>query len=82
VQLEKPLSLNEQRIGAALATIKGSGARRVLDLGCGEGNLLRALMKERSFEQVVGLDDGHLADAYRTETRARCDVLQTRSVAG
>jgi 3' terminal RNA ribose 2'-O-methyltransferase Hen1 len=35
--LEKPLSLNEQRLGAVLAALRGSGAKRVLDLGCGEG---------------------------------------------
>src|SRR2546430_466427 len=34
--LEHNLSLNEQRIGAVLSVLKGSGAKRVLDLGCGE----------------------------------------------
>src|SRR5215216_146619 len=37
--VERPLSLNEQRLGAVVAALKGSGARRVLDLGCGEGRL-------------------------------------------
>src|SRR5262245_11551996 len=41
--LEPPLSLNEQRLGAVVAALRGSGARRVLDLGCGEGKLLREL---------------------------------------
>ena len=54
--LERPLSLNEQRIGAVLAAIRASGARRVLDLGCGEGRLLRELLKDRQFEEVVGMD--------------------------
>ncbi len=44
--LEKPLSLNEERIRAAQAALRASGAKRVLDLGCGEGNLLRELLKE------------------------------------
>ena len=61
VRLEKPIGLNEQRIGAAIAAIKASGARRVLDLGCGEGNLLRALTKEKSFTQIVGVDASHRA---------------------
>jgi 3' terminal RNA ribose 2'-O-methyltransferase Hen1 len=61
VQLEKPISLNDQRIGSAFAAIKASGARRVLDLGCGEGNLLRVLMKEKSFTQIVGVDASHRA---------------------
>jgi 3' terminal RNA ribose 2'-O-methyltransferase Hen1 len=54
--LEKPLSLNEERIGAVVAALKGSGARRVLDLGCGEGKLVRELLKDRQFAEVVGLD--------------------------
>ena len=54
--LEKPLSLNEQRIGAVLASLRASGAKRVLDLGCGEGKLLRELLQDRTFERIVGLD--------------------------
>jgi len=36
--------------------LKSSGAKRVLDLGCGEGKLLQVLLKERQFEQIVGMD--------------------------
>jgi 3' terminal RNA ribose 2'-O-methyltransferase Hen1 len=54
--LEKGLSLNEQRHGTVLATLRASGARSVLDLGCGVGTLLRELMKERQFERIVGMD--------------------------
>src|SRR5262249_43637373 len=39
--LERPISLNEQRLGAVVAALRASGARRVLDLGCGAGSLLR-----------------------------------------
>ncbi len=54
--LERPLSLNEQRLGAVLSAIRSSGARRVLDLGCGEGRLLRELLNDRQFDEIVGLD--------------------------
>jgi 3' terminal RNA ribose 2'-O-methyltransferase Hen1 len=54
--LEKPLSLNDQRLGSVLAALRASGARRVLDLGCGEGKLIRELLKEKQFEEIVGLD--------------------------
>lgn len=54
--LERRISLNEQRIGTVLAALRGSGAKRVLDLGCGEGNLIRQLIKDRQFEQIVGMD--------------------------
>ncbi len=54
--LERPLSLNDQRLGAVVAALRASGAKRVLDLGCGEGKLLRELLKARQFEEVVGMD--------------------------
>lgn len=54
--LEKPLSLNEQRLGAVVAALRASGAKRVLDLGCGEGSLIRELLKEKQFERIVGMD--------------------------
>ena len=53
---EKKLGLGEQRIGAVLAVLRGAGARKVLDLGCGEGQLLTRLAAERSFEEVLGAD--------------------------
>ncbi|MEM1062934.1 MAG: 3' terminal RNA ribose 2'-O-methyltransferase Hen1 [Planctomycetota bacterium] len=54
--LEQPLSLNDQRHGAVLAALRASGARSVLDLGCGEGKLLRELLPDRQFERIVGVD--------------------------
>jgi 3' terminal RNA ribose 2'-O-methyltransferase Hen1 len=54
--LERSLSLNEQRLGAVLAALRASGARRVLDLGCGEGKLIRELLKDKQFQQIVGMD--------------------------
>jgi len=58
-EIEKRISLNEQRIGTVIAALKQSGAERVLDLGCGEGQLLRALLKEKIFEEIVGVDVSH-----------------------
>jgi len=55
-QVERKLSLNEQRLGAVIAALKSSGAKRVLDLGCSSGNLLRRLLGEKQFERIVGLD--------------------------
>ncbi len=54
--LERALSLNEQRYSAVLAALRASGARNVIDLGCGEGKLLRELLKDRQFERIVGMD--------------------------
>jgi 3' terminal RNA ribose 2'-O-methyltransferase Hen1 len=59
--IERSISLNEQRLGSVLAVLKASGAARVLDLGCGEGRLLQALLKERQFTEIVGMDVSHRA---------------------
>lgn len=55
-KLEASLSLNEQRMQAVAEAIVQSGAKRVVDLGCGEGRLLQALMKAGSFEDLLGID--------------------------
>ena len=57
--VERKVNLSERRIGAVLAALRETGARRVLDLGCGEGKLLRALFEDREFEEIVGLDVSH-----------------------
>ncbi len=54
--LERPLSLHDQRLAIVLGALRASGASSVLDLGCGEGRLLRLLLDERSFSRIVGMD--------------------------
>ncbi len=54
--LERPISLNQQRIGAVAATLKSVGATRILDLGCGEGKLIGALLKEPTISHITGVD--------------------------
>ncbi len=59
--IEKPISLADQRMGAVMAALRSSGAKRVLDLGCGEGRLLRELLKDKTFSDIVGMDVSHRA---------------------
>jgi 3' terminal RNA ribose 2'-O-methyltransferase Hen1 len=54
--LEQRLSLNEERYGAVLAALRSSGAESVLDLGCGDGKLLRELVQDQRFKKIVGMD--------------------------
>jgi 3' terminal RNA ribose 2'-O-methyltransferase Hen1 len=56
VALETKISLNEQRMGAVMAVLRAARARRVLDLGCGEGKLLRVMLADHDLERIVGLD--------------------------
>lgn len=49
------VSLRNQRLSAVESALRESGARRVLDLGCGPGALLQRLLADR-YELVVGVD--------------------------
>ncbi len=72
--LEQKLSLHEQRLSAVLAILKDAGAQRVLDLGCGEGKLLKLLLADKSFTQILGLDVSHRALEVAAK-RLRLDQL-------
>ncbi|MFB7273193.1 3' terminal RNA ribose 2'-O-methyltransferase Hen1 [Streptomyces sp. NPDC056244] len=52
---KEPL-LADQRRDAILAALRDAGAGTVLDLGCGEGRLVRALLKDARFTRIVGVD--------------------------
>ena len=58
-QAEERIGLNEIRLAAVTEALKQSGAKRVLDLGCGEGKLIRKLLAEKQFEEIVGMDVSH-----------------------
>ncbi len=60
-RVEAKISLNEHRLNLVISVLRESGAKRVLDLGCSHGNLLRRLLDEHDFEQIIGLDVSHRA---------------------
>jgi 3' terminal RNA ribose 2'-O-methyltransferase Hen1 len=78
--LEKPLRLHELRLNRVTEVLKASGARRVLDLGCGTGKLLKRLMAERQFIEIVGVDVGVL-DLEAAAGRLKLDRLPERQQA-
>jgi 3' terminal RNA ribose 2'-O-methyltransferase Hen1 len=45
-----------RRLGSVVAALKNCRARSVIDIGCGEGNLLRMLSREKQFERIAGTD--------------------------
>ncbi|MCU1644004.1 MAG: 3 terminal ribose 2-O-methyltransferase Hen1 [Nocardia sp.] len=49
-------SLAVLRRGAVIGALREVGAGRVLDLGCGEGALLRELVADSNFGEIVGVD--------------------------
>lgn len=56
LEIEAPIRLWEQRIGAVLSALRAVEARAVIDLGCGEGKLLKELLRDKSFDRLAGMD--------------------------
>jgi 3' terminal RNA ribose 2'-O-methyltransferase Hen1 len=54
--LETPIRLHDQRLEAVAEALAAAGAGVVADLGCGEGKLLRRLVRDRRFTKLIGLD--------------------------
>ena len=84
-ELERPIRLNKLRLAAVVGALKERGVRRVVDLGCGEGRLLKILLGDRRIEKIVGLDTSVRAlevagerlnlDRLPPMQRARIDLL-------
>ena len=84
---QRPMPLVEHRRMAVTEELKREGASRVVDLGCGEGTLLRALLKDSSFQEILGVDVSHKAlelaerrlqlDRLPDTQRARLTLLQS-----
>lgn len=79
-------SMHDARLQTVLTTIKSTGAKRVLDLGCGEGKLLRLLMADNQFQTILGMDvswrslelakDRLRLDELPERQRARIELVQ------
>ena len=73
--VEEPrASLHDQRLAAVVEQLRACGARSVLDLGCGEGRLLRLLLAERQFERILGMDVAYRS-LEKAQERLRLDRL-------
>ncbi|MDP4032690.1 MAG: methyltransferase domain-containing protein [Pseudorhodobacter sp.] len=60
--------LHEQRLAAVHGAVRAGAARSVLDLGCGDGDLLIRLAREPQIARLVGID---LSQDALTRLRAR-----------
>ncbi len=70
-QLSSP---HEQRLAAVMEILQKNSVRSVLDLGCGEGRLLKLLLENPAFERILGLDVSYRALEYATK-RLRLEHL-------
>ncbi len=71
---EPPRPLAARRREAVVAVLKAEQARRVVDVGCGEGTLLRELIADPAFTAVVGVDVSGRA-LERAERRLQLDRM-------
>ena len=70
-------SLRDLRVAAVTGALATAGARRVLDLGCGDGRLIAALLRDAQFEEIVGVDTS-VAALERAARRLRVDEMAPR----
>ncbi|MFF5436423.1 3' terminal RNA ribose 2'-O-methyltransferase Hen1 [Streptomyces achromogenes] len=77
---EKPTPLAVLRREAILAALNDSGAARVLDLGCGQGQLTQALLKDARYTDIVGVDVSQRALAIASR-RLKLDRMGERQAA-
>jgi SAM-dependent methyltransferase len=76
----KPTPLAVRRRAAVVERLRAAGARRVLDLGCGEAALVAELLKDRTFTEIVGVEVSARALAIAAR-RLRLDRMHERQAA-
>ena len=69
--------MNEQRLETVTQTLLAAEAQRVLDLGCGEGRLLKRLLMEKQLTRLVGVDVSITA-LERAASRLKLDTMTER----
>ncbi len=79
-------SLHDQRLQQVAQEIYQLAPKRVLDLGCGEGKLLRLLLRQPKIDYILGMDVSHQALTRAAQRlhlaempprqRARIDLIQ------
>jgi 3' terminal RNA ribose 2'-O-methyltransferase Hen1 len=82
-----PTPLVQLRRRAVLDVLAAEGASTVVDLGCGEGSLLRDLIADPAYSLVLGVDVSHRAlevavrrlglDRMPDSQRARLELIQS-----
>ena len=75
--LQPKTSLHDQRLQQVAHEIYQLAPKRVLDLGCGEGKLLRLLLRQPKIEYILGMDVSHQALA-RAAQRLHLDEMPPR----
>jgi 3' terminal RNA ribose 2'-O-methyltransferase Hen1 len=67
-------SLNLTRLNLVVQQLIASGAEKVLDLGCGDGKLIRLLLPEKQFSAITGIDVSYF-ELLRAKERLHYDEM-------
>ena len=83
---EQKIRIHDLRLQAVRDELVNANAKTVVDLGCGEGKLLRLLLAEKQFERILGMDvsyhsleiakDKLKLDKLSPKQRERIDLIQ------
>ncbi len=71
-------TLHDQRIEAVMDLLVHSSTRRVIDLGCGRGDLLKRLVACGQFERIVGIDTSIEALSEAQRELPEAEILNGR----
>lgn len=74
VQREKKERLHDKRLKTVFNQIKATGAKKVLDLGCGEGKLIRLFLRSSQFTEIAGMDISY-SELTKAKDRLHWDSL-------
>lgn len=74
---KRKISLHEKRLDLVAEKIRSSGAAKVLDLGCGEGKLLRLLLKNPQITHISAMDVSY-SELLKAKERLHFDELSPR----
>jgi 3' terminal RNA ribose 2'-O-methyltransferase Hen1 len=87
---DRPTPLAQLRKQAVIEQLRLLGASTIVDLGCGEGALLRELVPDPRFAKVLGVEVSHRAlaaaarrlnlDRMSDSQRARLELIQSSAV--
>lgn len=74
---QRKATLHEKRIALVTEKLLESKAKKVIDLGCGEGKLLRQLLKHQQFTSIAGMDVSY-SELLKAKERLYYDNLSPK----
>ncbi len=76
--LEKNVNLHSIRLEEVIQELEALKVKKVIDLGCGEGKLIKRLLKKRCFEEIAGMDIS-ISSLQRAKQNLHVDTLPEKT---